>query len=222
MGLLVLVNLLGILDFSFYVWNLALITFLVLTSIFIHLAAIKDSKLNNQQEFKDVYKFGGLISVAGPLLVLITASTRIYIEYFLTKEIVGLYSYFFRIASVALIFSRVFIILMYRKLFTSNHEDLDSKFSKLIYLIFLLNGAIFFLAPFMLSQILPVFGENWEENKSLFLLCLFQIVFWVTSSLFEPLIQRENKLKGFILILLLCNILLLALLFINDFFNYSS
>ena len=211
-----------LLPFSMEIWVGSILTALVLTSIFYHSKKINGINNQSRNNFLDLYRYGGLIVLAGPLLVLITSSTRIYIEYFSTLENVGFYSFYFRLSSLILIFSRVLVILMFRRMFTSTHNELDNYFSLILVFLFTVNVFIFFLLPIILQGNYVQFDQTYKEFAALFLICFFQVTFWINTSLFEPILQRENKMKQFIILLAGCFLLLLGTLFTLKQFNLIS
>ncbi|MFV8226337.1 hypothetical protein [Christiangramia aquimixticola] len=206
-------------NFSLKLWFSSVLLLLVLTSVFYHFKNLDNWQKINKEDVYEVYKYGGLIVIAGPLLVLITSNTRLYIEYFSTFENVGLYSFFFRLTSMVLIFYRVFGILLFRKIFVDDHIILDKYYSLIIAGLFIFNLFLFFGLPYLLMGRYEQFTETYESNRFLFLLCFFQVSFWINSSLFEPILQRENKMKFFIFLLLVFLFLMLVSLFLLDFSN---
>lgn len=211
MGTLVLLDLCHVLKFSQPIWIGSVLMTTVLTSAIIHVREARSITSMSKGNFFEVYRYGILIVITGPLIVLLTASTRLYIEYFYSPEDVGMYSFYFRLTSVSLIISRVSIILLYRKMFMGDHEDLDKNYSMLLIVLLVGNVILFLMAPYLLSVFLPLFRETYADYSTLFLLCFFQIIFWVNTSLFEPILQRENKMLKFILVLIVCNLLMIGL-----------
>ncbi|SDL80795.1 hypothetical protein SAMN04488034_1138 [Salinimicrobium catena] len=190
-----------IFTFSMEIWFSSILVFLLLLSLFYHWRHIKGVLKINRSEFHEIYKFGGLIVLAGPLLVLITSSTRLFIEHFSTLEKVGIYSFYFRLASFVLIFSRVIGILLLKRMFVSSHKVLDKYYSSAMTFLFLLSILIYWILPVLLQNNFPQFDNTYEKYSGLFLICFFQIVFWINTSLFEPILQRENQMKSFLVLL---------------------
>jgi len=190
--------------------------FLLFLTIFYHLQYIKGLKGISASVIKEVYTYGILIVICSPLLVLITASSRLYIEYFLDFQDVSLYSIYIRITSVIFILSRVFGIMLYRKMFAETHKTLDNYYSIILLLYLIVSTLIFIFLPDVLFGRYEVFTNYYIQNSSLFLICLFQVNFWINSSLLEPIIQRENKILEFILLLVLVLTLMTSFLFFTD------
>ena len=213
LSVLVILDYLNIITFTlnlFFGANLMLLFF----TIIYHLKNIKGFEDININVVKEMYTYGMFIVICSPLLVLITASSRLYIDYFLSLEDVSLYSVFIRITSVIFILSRVFGIMLYRKMFAETHKKLDNYYS-IILVIYLIIGAIIFLfLPNILFGRYEVFTNYYIQNSSLFLICLFQVIFWINTSLLEPIIQRENKVLQFILLLVIVFFLMISCLFL--------
>ena len=107
--------------------------------------------------------------------------------------------------------------MLYRKMFAETHETLDKIYSTILVIYLIVGTAMFLLLPNILFGRYEVFTNYYIENSSLFLLCLFQVTFWINTSLLEPIIQRENKILEFILLLVIVFVVMIScLLFINQ------
>lgn len=219
MGLMIVFALGEVINFNQRLWYLLVLFSLVSTTILYHLNHCKHIWSVNKRDLKQVYKFGGLILIAAPLIVLLTSSTRLYIEYYLDFSDVGIYSFYFRISSLILIIYRVFGILLFRKIFIDEHNKLDTYYSLIIIGLFLVNCLIFLIIPLILNGRYDKWDETYNEHSSLFILCLFQITFWINSALFEPIFQRENKMKQFILLILVVLIVMFSAFINLAYFN---
>jgi O-antigen/teichoic acid export membrane protein len=219
MAVLVLLMLKNIIEFTHEIWYLSLLLYLFSTSLFYHLPRSKKIFQLDFYSILSVYKFGGLVLLTGPLLVLLASSTRLFINYFSDLENVGIYSIYFRVAAFVLIIYRVVGILLFRSFFVSKHEILDKRYSLLIFALLLFNCLSFFLLPQFLSLINSPFSQAISDNWQLYLLCLFQVSFWINISLFESAFQRENKLKKFILLLIIAVFVLVGTLFLLNKLN---
>lgn len=210
---------LNVFSFSLELWFGSILFILVLTTLLFHLKNINGIKKIKKTVFKEVYYYGFWIIIASPLLFLITSNTRLYIGYFSTYEDVGLYSLYIRTSSVVFILSRVFGIMLFRKMFVENHRVLDKYYAiiSLVYLFF--NALVFFVLPYILIGRNSDFTITFNENNDLFIICLFQITFWIHTSFFEPIIQRENKMKQFIIVLIIDLFLMIVTLFVWNHFS---
>lgn len=222
MTLIVIAVYFDIFKFSLEIWFGSILSLLILNSLFNHSRQLGTRNKVTKKDILDLYKYGGLIVIAGPLLVLITSNTRLYIEYFSTFENVGMYSFYFRLSSFVLIFYRVLGILLYRKIFIDDHKTLDKYYSLIILGLFFLNLFLFLILPLILTGRYEEFTLTIVQYRWLFLLCFFQVTFWINSSLFEPILQRENKMKHFIVLLAGCVTLLFGSLYIFKQFNLIS
>ena len=213
LSVLVILDYLNIINFTlnlFFVANLMLLFF----TLIYHLKNIKGFEYININVVKEIYAYGILVVISAPILVLITASSRLYIGYFLSIEDVSIYSIFIRITSVIFILSRVFAIMLYRKMFAETHEKLDKIYSTILVIYLIVVTIIYLLLPNVLFGRYEVFTNYYIQNSSLFLLCLFQVTFWINTSLFEPIIVRENKILQFILLLVIVFVLMISCLFL--------
>ena len=222
MGILVIFILIGGFKYSEEVWYSSILFCLVGTSLLFHLKRAKDIKDISTENIIRVYKFGGLILIISPLLVLLTSSTRLYIEYYASFTEVGIYSFYFRLASFILIIYRVFGIMLFRKFFIENHKKLDNFYTLIISGLFAINIFLFFSLPIILKGHYPKYEATFETHSDLFLLCMFQITFWINISLFEPIFQRENKLLWFMILLFLSILILTGCFYIFNSFNLLS
>lgn len=213
MGILFAFCYFKIVEFSNSLWHSLILLTLVLTSIFFHFKRINGIKKIKSKDFIEIYKYGGLIIIASPLLYLITNNTRIFLEYFNGYESVGIYSLFFRLSSFILVIYRIIGILMYKRFFTSEHSKLDKQYSLIIFGLFLFNVILFFIIPIILYGRYEIFTKEYNENKKIFFICMFQVNFWITTALFEPIIHREYKTKSFIYLLTTILLLFISILY---------
>jgi O-antigen/teichoic acid export membrane protein len=207
-----------IVDFSLRIWFTLLLIYITLYAVLFHLKRIIGIKLNERKDFYEVYKFGVFVFLSGPLLLLINAGSRIYIEHFFDLETVGVYSYYFRISSVVLIFSRVIHILLFKKVFQFAHEELDKTFSQLITIIFLVNLICFLLVYFLSDKLSFLL----LDDKYLLLICFFQINFWISNSFLEPVIQRKNIVLYFIVVMLILITIMFCSFVLLESYNMLS
>lgn len=219
---IVLLMYIKMIDFSFRIWFSSILLSLSCTSIFYHSRKLKGLKNLKIKHFLELYNYAGLILISAPLLVLITVSTRLYLEWFLNFESVGVYSLYFRLASFTLIFYRIITILLYKNIFIDKHKVLDYYYSLIIIGIFIINVVLYFSLPIIFNSFNVFENFNFQENKIIIICCLFQVSFWINSALFESIIHRENLVKKFIILL---SILLLILIFgltLMDKLNFIS
>lgn len=208
-----------IVQFTQGTWHLSILILIFLTAIIYHFPRISNLK---RLQFKDVilvYRFGGLILITGPLLVLVASSTRLFIEHFVNLSDVAKYSIIFRISGLSLIIFRLAGIILFRSLYQSDHKVLDQRFSLLFTVLLIFNFGSFIILPRILDLYYLSFSNVLLGNWKLFLLCQFQVTFWMNISLFESAFHRENQLKKFILLLIVSCGILVGLFFTLDLFD---
>lgn len=219
MAALVLLLITSVIEFTSQLWHASILFYLFITSLIYHLPRSKSIFSLDFKTILSIYKFGGLVLLTGPLLVLLASSTRLFIEYFSDFSDVGIYSVYFRVAAFVLIIYRVAGILLFRSFFVSEHEVLDKRYSILIFALLIFNLFFFFMLPKFLWLIDSPFSQSILDNWQLYLLCLFQVSFWINMSLFESAFQRENRLKKFILLLIVFSIVLIGVLLLLNSLN---
>tara|TARA_Y100000385_G_C13078332_1_gene632564 strand:+ start:273 stop:1490 length:1218 start_codon:yes stop_codon:yes gene_type:complete len=212
----------NIVAFSNILWHGSILCFLIAMSLIYHFRNISGFRKLKFSDISSIYKYGGLIVISSPLLVLLSANTRLFIKFFLDFDYIAIYSIFFRVATVILIIYRLITILLYRRIFMENHKKLDHYYSLIIIGLFIINFLIYLIAPLILDGYYYDFTEYYNINPNLFLLCLFQIIFWINTALFEPIIQRENQVKLLIVVVICCLSLFISSLFIFDFYYKLS
>lgn len=208
--------------FSIELWILVIIIGQVTFSFLFHGRHLKKMGTFKKSFLKEVYGFGTLILITSPLFILATNSTRVYIEYFIGYTEVGVYSYFFRISALMLLFYRVLSILMFRRMFLEDHVKLDKKIAVIMAFIALMGGGMFLLSlsPLMNYVVNP--ESDYYQFAYLFPLMIFQIIFWINTAFFEALLTREKLVKHFIMLLLLILLLLVLSLAAMDYFTGIS
>lgn len=219
---IVLLMYVKMIDFSFRIWFSSILVSLLCTSLFYHSRKLTGLKKLKLKHFLELYSFAGLILISAPLVVLISASTRLYLEWFINFESVGVYSLYFRLASFSLIFYRIITILLHKNIFIDKHKELDYYYSLIIIGIFIFNIALYFTLPLIFNSFNIFENFNFKGNKGIIICCLFQVSFWINSALFESIMHRENLVVKFIILLLiLLSILFIGLTFMNKL-NFTS
>lgn len=212
---LVVLSYTKIIDFSLKIWFSILLVYILIFAVAFHLKNAVSVRLTKRKDFLEVYKYGILVFFSGPLLLLINTGTRIYIEYFFDLEIVGIYSYYFRISSIVLIFSRVIHVLLFKRFFQATHEVLDKQFALLTSVIFVVN-----ILCFLFVNTLSDFSSNLDlDDKFLLIICFFQINFWISNSFLEPIIQRKNIVTNFIIVMIILVVIMLCLFVVLNYLN---
>ena len=78
----------------------------------------------NHKKHNKLIKYGRNVLISGILILLIANSGRLLIEYiFNDKKLVGVFSFYFRMASFVLIFHQIVSIIYFKKIFNINHYN---------------------------------------------------------------------------------------------------
>jgi len=204
-------------------WSIIILAYTALMVIKFHFRKIGNFSTIKKVDWWRVLKYGIQIVITLFLTSLLTTSTRIYIEYFTDFRSVGIYSLFIRIASAIIIFHRVVVILLYRKIYGDEHSILDNYFSILI-IFALIGGAIlYFVVPHIASLLMPSFVEANKSASNIFLWTILQAVSWTSVAVLELVIYRENILARYIPLLISILALLGFSFFIyNHFLSLSA
>lgn len=220
--LVLVLNYFKIIPFSFELWFSSILLSLVITSFIYHLPNVKGIKHLTRKEFAEVYKYGLLIIIAGPIVYMLTNNTRLFIDFFGTKEEIGIYSLLFRISSFSLIFYRIVGILLYKKFFVDDIQSLDKKYTFILGSVFVINLILFVLTTFLLTWNDPSLNDAINNHTNTFIFCFFQVTFWINSALLEPIFQRENKMITYIITAISCLLLMFVSLYVVDSFSLLS
>ncbi len=161
---------------------------------------------------REILRFSLHMVVSGFIVYWLTSSARIYIGYFLGYEDVGIYSFYFRLAGIAVVIHQFLYIAFFQKLYMADNRRLDLYYTIVMGLVLCGNLMCYFASPLLL----PLFDvqQIGGQNK-LFILLVIQMVIWCGISLGEGLIGRENlvrRMNFFLGILVLCFPVILMLI----------
>jgi hypothetical protein len=205
--------------FKTHFFNLAIFIYSIFFVFVSNLDKIGGFKRVAFQDYLMVYKYGFSIIIAYFLVYLLTNNTRMFIGNFLNFQDVGVYSFYFRLASFVVIFHQVINIVFFKKIYISKPADLDKYYSVFVFGIFLLNLLVAFIIPLILKDRSAIFNDTYEANKNLFIVIVFQVVFWIIFALLENIIYRENLAFPFNLglgLLVASMVLILWILKVNN------
>jgi len=197
-------------DYNLSTWTYIILTYTIFMVLRFHFHEIGNFMSIKNSDWWRVLKYGMLIVITLFLTSLLTTSTRIYIEYFTDFKAVGVYSLFIRIASAIIIFHRVVVILLYRKIYGDSHAKLDNYFSVIVLLALMGGIFLYLLIPQLAPKLIPSFVNAYLNNASVYMWTILQAVSWTTVAVLELIIYRENILGRYIPILL--SILLLMVI----------
>ncbi|MBQ4801409.1 oligosaccharide flippase family protein [Aquimarina sp. MMG015] len=145
-------------------------------------------------KFLKLVKYGLPLVVSGFLMIFISNSGRIVVDFFLDPEDVGIYSFYFRISSLVLIAYQVFNIVFFKKIYTLSSAKLDKIFIAFFLLIIISTTISYFITPILGKGMFKMFSTL-EENRGLHFLLSYQVVCWISLGIFENMIYRENLTK---------------------------
>jgi O-antigen/teichoic acid export membrane protein len=168
---------------------LVYLTILFFINVFHYKRTKADFRLAN---YKAAIQFGQSILVAAFLIIWLTGSARIFIEYFLNLELVGIYAFYFRLASVMIMLHQIINIVFFKKIYQAKPQDLDNWFVALIGLIFFVGLISYALMPLFLKDHFQLFNQTWDEYQPLFIILNFQMIFWIGMALYENILYREQ------------------------------
>lgn len=166
----------------------------------------KNTVKTDLKKHRKLVKYGVNVMVSGLLILLIANSGRLLIEYlFNDKELVAIFSFYFRMASFVLIAHQILNIVFFKKIYTFNVHKLDKYFTAFLALISLGILVTYFAVPYFGSSFFKLF-ESFNTYKPVYLILCFQMFFWIMLANNENIIYREgiaSKMNtGFIIILL--------------------
>lgn len=146
----------------------------------------------SRKKYFEALRFGRHIVISSFLIICLTGSTRIFIEWFLNLEEVGYYGFYFRFASIAIIFHQIINIVFFKKMYQSNAQTLDKYFS--IFLKILLIGGLIIwqIIPLFFKDVLTLLQDSHATYESLYFILVFQMIFWIALALNENIIYREG------------------------------
>lgn len=168
--------------------------------------------------YKKILQYGIPIVFSSVAVVLFTTIGRIIVEWLLGIDKVGVYAFYFRLASVVIIIYQIVNVLFFKKIYTFQLPLLDKYFSVFLFGILFIGFFFYFTIHFFGQEIFSLL--NWEvkeENKLIHLLFVFQMVFWISLALNENIIYRENLAKNVSIRLLFLVVLMFLCFAILDY-----
>lgn len=184
---------------------LCILLFLLLLSLAVWSGVMLKSRIRHFRKniggaaVKKLLSYSVPLIFSGIIIYWLVACSRIYLSWLLGNEIVGIYSFCFRLFAIAILIYQFSYIMFFKKLYIVSAENLDRNFSILLGTVFVCSiccFAIFFL-------IKPLFPSVRYEKLVLVLLelsCFMPI--WCAAALNEGIIARENQIVRMNLVLL--------------------
>ncbi len=194
--------------------------------IFIFITIKKTYKIPFQQAFKKhqkLIKYGKDVMLSGLLILIIANSGRIVIDFlFNDKELIAIFSFYFRMASFVIILHQVLNIIYFKRIYTFNAKKLDTIF--VVFLTLIVFGVLisYFIIPKIGIHFFKLF-ETFSTYKKLYMVLCFQMIFWIALATNENVIYREKLAsKMNIMFIILLVIFTVIILLFKDIFNYTN
>lgn len=167
------------------------------------------------KKYFEALNFGSHLVLSSFLIISLTGSARIFIEWFLDLEEVGYYGFYFRFASVTVMLHQIINIVFFKKMYQSDARTLDRYFA-LFLNILVIGGLIAWqIIPLVFNEMLSLLQESYSTYRSLYFILTFQMIFWIALSLNENIIYREalsskmNKGFGILVLMMLVTLWIL-------------
>ncbi|MFK7935396.1 MAG: hypothetical protein AB8G22_17915 [Saprospiraceae bacterium] len=216
-GLFILIN-----GYNFWLWqwgsgfDYAQLV-LILNAYLIVMLILVATQINWQQlegrRYFSLLRFGFPIALTTFLSLGLTASGRLWIDYFLGTEVVAWYSWWFRLTILSVLFFQIVNTAFFKKIYQTAVTQLDNWFS-----LFLLGLTVLNI---VLLSCFSTFGKThlllselpWQGQQLLIINLQFQMLFWIGTALYENIIQREQLANAFVKRLFMLVVLFPLLLF---------
>lgn len=178
--------------------------------IFVIISVLRLKKLNYKEDIKKyqkLIKYGKSVMISGLLILLIANSGRLLLEYlFHNKELVAIFSFYFRMASFVVIVHQILNIIYFKRIYTFNIKKLDHFFTVFLGIIIFSATIMYVVIPLVGPYFFKLF-KTFSLYKTTYLILCFQMIFWILLANNENVIYREklaNKMNiGFIFLLVL-------------------
>ncbi len=201
---------------SLAVIQVLLLIQLTLLSIYYCLRFYIHSAEFSWKKYFTAIEFGKPLVVSSLLIIGLTGSGRIFIEYFFDLSAVAIYGIYFRLAMVVVLFHQIVNIAYFKKIYASESKKLDPWIQYFLIAIIILSLFIHLLIPSLAQIIFESVRLSWQVSKSLFIALSFQMFFWICLSLFENIIARENLASAFNKIIIYLIILMISIFTISN------
>lgn len=180
-------------SYMLLLWGMHLLRFLYTRSDF------------SWSSYKEVLDFGKNLLLSSFLIICLTGSARIFIEYFLGMEQVGIYAFYFRFAAAVVMIHQVVNIVFFKKMYESSPAMLDKYFAVFLLFILVVGSMLLFTVPVLFEGKLSLLDQTWQTYWKLYVILSFQMIFWICLALNENILYREQlsvKMNRWFLILL--------------------
>lgn len=137
-------------------------------------------------------RYGRHLVLSSFLLLLLTGSARIFVEYFLDIQTVGHYAFYLRFAMISIMIQQVFLIAFFRKIYQSEPSLLDRYYAPFLAAILLFSLGLWWGVPLFLSDYLPLLAASSQAYRLLYFTLCFHCIGWICLAFNENIIHREN------------------------------
>lgn len=147
-----------------------------------------------KQEIPQILSFSYKMIISGFLVFWLTSSARIYINWFMGYENVGIYSFYFRMAGVSVIIYQFLSIAFFKSLYVVNAKKMDFFYSIIMIVIAIGCLVCSFIIPYIAKYLNSTIALT---DKSMYVILCLQMPIWVGFALGEAIIGRENIVNQF-------------------------
>jgi O-antigen/teichoic acid export membrane protein len=156
------------------------------------------------KRLRQVLRFGFPLIFSAFLMALLTSSGRLMAGHFFSMEAVGTYSFFMRITSSVILIHQLMNTLIFPRVYRSGNRQLDLYFSALMGTILIVAIGVFYILPHILGGFFPLLRQMHDQDRSIFYVFCFQMVFWAGTAMLELIITRETMAKYLVGVLACC------------------
>jgi O-antigen/teichoic acid export membrane protein len=145
------------------------------------------------RRFRQALRFAVPLMLSSILLGLVTSSGRLLAGQFFSLEVVGVYSFLFRVSAIIVAVYQLLTTLYFRNLYEAAGDVLDRYFTCFLGLMFVLGVVSIFIGPITLARLFPTYWYHQRDSLALYLALSAQMVFWCATAMLEMIVYRENR-----------------------------
>jgi O-antigen/teichoic acid export membrane protein len=204
---------------SIYFFNKILLGYSCLYVIYAISRILKIDRLDVFINYLKVLKYSLPVLVGGILIYFLTVSGRIFVEYFVGGfEIVGIYSFYFRLAAVVVVIYQIINIVFFRQMYELEPKKLDFYFSISFIGLYIISIIAFLVSPLILPFFSEFYKTTIQENISIHFLLSAQMIFWIATALLSNIIDREKLAGKNNILFVFLLVALIGMLFLTQFY----
>lgn len=191
----IILNSLNLIDNSLDNINLYVQIYSILYALYA-LSKLFTLKLAFFKKYIRIIKFSHHLLFSAVLIFFITVSGRFLIEYFLRDfKLVGIYSFYFRIAALVVMIHQIVSIVFFKKIYTLNPKILDKYFALFFIGLYVVSNISFSLSYYVAPSFSSFFKDTINEYGNVYFILSAQVLFWISSALTSNIIDREELAK---------------------------